>query len=65
MELPVRSPDLTPLDYFFLGIQPENFKVLQLKKSETDVIDNLQHEFTHGLSYCQIITGTAQFEHLL
>lgn len=77
IEWPARSPDLTPLDYFYWGyLKDRVFKTKPLNLDEsrqriidesaiilTEMIENAVGAFYHRLGYCQEMNGE-QFEHL-
>lgn len=78
IEWPARSPDLSPLDYYFWGYlkdqvyrtKPQDLVELRLRIVEeaaripVDAIRNALSAFYHRLGYCQEVEGK-QFEHLL
>jgi len=77
IEWPARSPDLTPLDYFFLGYlkdrvyrtKPQNLAELQQRIVDEsalipiEIIGNAVGAFYQRLAYCQEVNGE-QLEHL-
>lgn len=78
LEWPPRSPDLTPLDFFYWGYlkskvyetKPENLdelkrRIIDVSDSITlNMLDNVTEGVYHRVAYCQEQSG-AQFEHLL
>ena len=77
IEWPARSPDLTPLDYFYWGYlkdrvyktKPRNLVELRERielesaNISPEAIENVVNAFYHRLAYCQEVNGE-QFEHL-
>lgn len=77
IEWPARSPDLTPLDYFYWGYlkdrvfrtKPQNLDELRQRIIDesalipTEMIQNAINAFYHRLAYCQEVNGE-QFEQL-
>jgi len=78
IEWPPRSPDLSPLDFFFWGylkdrvykIKPQNLNDLQVRIIDEvalitpEILQNVQTNFYDRLAHCQTVEGR-QFEHLL
>lgn len=78
IEWPARSPDLSPLDYYFWGYlkdqvyrtKPRDLVELRLRIEQesaripVEAINNALSAFYHRLGYCQEAEGK-QFEHLL
>lgn len=78
IEWPPRSPDLSPLDFFFWGylkdrvykIKPQNLNDLQVRIIDEvalitpEILQNVQTNFYDRLAHCQSVEGR-QFEHLL
>lgn len=78
IEWPARSPDLTPLDFFFWGhlksvvyrtkpatVQELQERILAVADNITpQSLQNVQQEFVDRLAHCQAVEGF-QFEHLI
>lgn len=78
VEWPARSPDLTPLDFFFWGFlktkvyetRPQNLDELRMRIENAcrlvtpEMLENVRHAFESRLYFCQEVNG-GHFEHLL
>jgi hypothetical protein len=78
MEWPPRSPDLTPLDYFYWGylkskvyetkpatINELRARILDVSNSiGQEMLENVLQSIYIRLAYCQAVNGQ-QFEHLI
>lgn len=78
IEWPPRSPDLTPLDFFFWGYlkdrvyktKPQNLDdlrhriITEVALIRFETLGNVCSSFYHRLAHCQTVQGQ-QFEHLL